>query len=147
MAKRIALGLSAVLGVYVFFAASRGFVLLKSNSGPVQVLGLAIIALTGLGAYLVYRELRFGFKTAELGRVIDEVELPTRSMDSEALDSYLELAIEKAQAQPQEWTVWYCVALGYHLHSDRKLARESMRYAVELYEKASKVAGSGASER
>ena len=138
MAKKFALGLTGVLAVYVFFAVSRGFVLLQNDNGPVKVLGVAIIALTGIGAYLVYRELRFGFKTAELGRTIDEVELPTRGMDSDALDSYLEQAIKNAQAQPDNWTVWYCVALGYHLQTDRKLARESMRYAVELYEKAAK---------
>jgi len=138
MAKRIALALSCVLGVYVFFAASRGIVLLKTGNGPVQLLGVSILALTFLGAYLVYRELRFGFKTAELGRVINEVELPTKGMDTDALDTYLEQAIKKAQAQPEDWTVWYCVALGYHLQTDRKLARESMRYAIELYEKTAK---------
>lgn len=138
MAKRIALALSCVLGVYVLFAASRGIVLIKTGNGPVQVLGLAIIALTLLGAYLVYRELRFGFKTAELGRAIDEVELPTKSMDTDALDTYLEQAIKSAQAEPENWTVWYCVALGYHLQTDRKLAREAMRYAIELYEKSLK---------
>jgi len=138
MAKKIALGLAGVLGVYVFFAASRGVALIRTGNGPVQILGIAILALTGLGAYLVYRELRFGFKTAELGRNIAEVELPTRDLDSEALDSYLEHAMERAQVEPENWEVWYCIALGYHLHTDRKLARESMRYAVQLYQKSSK---------
>jgi hypothetical protein len=54
-------------------------------------------------------------------------------MDAEELDAYLVKAIERAQANPENWTVWYCVALGYHLHADRKLAREAMRYAVDLY--------------
>jgi hypothetical protein len=138
MAKKIALGLAGVLAVYVFFAASRGVVLIRTGNGPVQILGIAILALTGLGAYLVYRELRFGFKTAELGRNIAEVELPTRDLDSEALDSYLEHAMERAQVEPENWEVWYGIALGYHLHTDRKLARESMRYAVQLYQKSSK---------
>lgn len=138
MAKKIALLLAAVVAAYVGFAASRGIVLIQNDNGPVKVLGIAILALTSIGAYLVYRELRFGFKTAELGRVINEVELPTKSMDAEALDAYLLQAIENAQADPDNWTVWYCVALGYHLHTDRKIARESMRYAVELYEKVNR---------
>ena len=138
MAKRIALALAAVVAAYVGFAASRGVVLIQNENLPVKVLGLAILALTFIGAFLVYRELRFGFKTAEMGRVIDEVELPARSMDADALDAYLVQAIELAQAQPGNWKVWYCVALGYHLHTDRKLARESMRHAVELYEKRSR---------
>jgi hypothetical protein len=127
-----------VLAVYVGFAASRGVVLIQNGTTPVQILGFAILAITLLGAYLVYRELRFGFKTAQLGRVINEVELPTKSMDSDALDSYLLQAIDKARDEPENWTAWYCVALGYHLHSDRKLARESMSYAVALYDKAQK---------
>ena len=135
MAKRIALALAAVVSAYVFFAASRGLMLVQNDNGPVKLLGVAILSLTFVGAFLVYRELRFGFKTAELGRVISEVELPTRSMEQEALDAYLVQAIERAQAEPENWSVWYCVALGYHLHADRKLAREAMRYAVELYEK------------
>jgi len=138
MAKRIALALAAVVAAYVGFAASRGVVLIQNENLPVKVLGLAILALRFIGAFLVYRELRFGFKTAEMGRVIDDVELPARSMDADALDAYLVQAIERAQAQPGNWKVWYCVALGYHLHTDRKLARESMRHAVELYEKRSR---------
>ena len=138
MAKRIALALAVVVAAYVGFAASRGLVLLRNDNVPVKILGLAILSLTFIGAYLVFREVRFGFKTAQLGRIIDEAALPSRSMDTEALDAYLIQAIAKAQDQPEEWSVWYCVALGYHLHTDRKLARESMRYAVDLYDKESR---------
>jgi len=138
MAKKIALALSVVVAAYVGFAASRGLVLLRNDNVPVKVLGLAILSMTFVGGFLVFREVRFGFKTARLGRTIDEAELPSRSMDTEELDAYLIQAIAKAQEQPEEWRVWYCVALGYHLHTDRKLARESMRYAVELFDKESR---------
>jgi len=134
MAKRIALLLSVVVSVYVVFALSRAVALLRFDNPLVKTLGASVVLLTVLGAYLVFRELRFGFKTAELGRVINEIDLPTKSMESEELDAYLVAAIERAEAHPENWAHWYCVALGYHLHTDRKLARESMRYAVELYE-------------
>jgi len=139
MAKRIALLLSVVVSVYVFFALSRAAALLRFDNPLVKTLGVSVVLLTVLGAYLVFRELRFGFKTAELGRVINERELPTKSMDTDELDAYLVKAIERAEAEPENWTNWYCVALGYHVHTDRKLARDSMRYAVELYEKTPKI--------
>ena len=140
MARRIALGLAALVAVYLCFATSRAVVLLRSGDGAVQVLGVAIIMIVVLGGYLVFRELRFGFKAAHLSKIVNDEVLPTRAMEEAELDAYLQSAVARAEAEPENWTAWYCVALGYHLHEDRKMARAAMRHAVDLHSRPASAA-------
>ena len=137
MAKRIAFILTAVLLVYLGFAFSRGLDLLKSNTGPVKLLGLCVLVLPLLGGWLVFREVRFGFKSASMGQQIEISLLPSSEIKprSSQAESYLAAAVDRAKDAQGEWQNWFCVALGYDLVGERKLAREAMQYSVELFKK------------
>ena len=132
MAKPIAFLMTALLSVYMAFSVSRGLVLISSDSGPAKILGVAVIVIPLLGSYLVYREIRFGFATARIAKLVDPELLPMKIATDEENEAYLEAAVEAAKTSPQSWVAWYQVALGYHVTGDRKHARESMRHAVDL---------------
>ena len=134
MAKRIAFVLAGVLGVYLVFAGMRGLDLLSSASTPVKLLGVCVIILPILGGFLIYREIRFGYSTSELGKHINAELLPTADIKprSPEAQEYLDAAITQAKADESNWQNWYCVGIGYDLTGQRKLARECMQHSVAL---------------
>ena len=134
MAKRISFVLVAVLAIYLGFAFSRGLDLFKTGGWQLVVLGICVMALPILGGWLVFREVRFGYRSAELGKLINPELLPLTSVKprSEEATAYLEQAIERTKANDQDWANWFCVGVGYDLVGQRKLARESMYHAVGL---------------
>ena len=71
-----------------------------------------------------------------MGQTISDDYLPTNDLTDEQKREYLDLAIERAKTQMQSWQAWYSVALAYDLLKERKLAREAMKYSVELYQEA-----------
>ena len=137
MAKRIAFILTAVLLVYLGFAFSRGLDLLNTDNSAVKLLGFCVLVLPLLGGWLIVREIRFGFKSSSMGQQVAEDLLPSREIKlrSPQADEYLESAVARTKDAQNIWQNWFCVALGYDLVGERKLARESMQYAVELFEK------------
>lgn len=136
MAKRIALILTAILSVYLVFAAWRGFDLLLVDDPVVQTLGLAVLLMPIIGGVIVLREIRFGKLSYAMGQVIDEIYLPRTDLETEQKREFLDQAIEKTKANLESWQSWYSVALAYDLLSERKLAREAMQHSVELYRKS-----------
>ena len=136
MAKRISLILTAILLVYLGFTVLRGLDFLKVDDPAVQALGIAVLILPILGAILVYREIKFGKLSYLMGQTISDDYLPTNDLTDEQKREYLDRAIEQAKTQMQSWQAWYSVALAYDLLKERKLAREAMKYSVELYQEA-----------
>lgn len=134
MAKRITLFLVSVLAVYLVFAFDRGLDLFRVGGWQLVTLGICVMALPILGAWLVIREVRFGYRTSDLGKLIDPDLLPLNSVRARSTEAnkYLEQAIERTKSNKHDWQNWFCVAVGYDLVGQRKLARESLYYAVEL---------------
>jgi hypothetical protein len=136
MAKRISLILTAILLVYLGFTVLRGLDFLSVDDPAVQALGIAVLILPILGAILIYREIKFGKLSYLMGQTISDNYLPTNDLTDEQKRDYLDLAIERAKSQMENWQAWYSVALAYDLLKERKLAREAMKYSVELYQDA-----------
>jgi hypothetical protein len=137
MARRIAIILALVLGVYLFFAASRGLDLLRADDPAVKALGIAVLILPILGGIVLIREIRFGRTTFAMGQEIDVEYLPLNGLTDDQKKENLDVAINRAKNDIASWQSWYAVAIAYDLLSERKLAREAMRHAVELHQLAS----------
>ena len=135
MAKRVAFILAAVLAVYLAFAGMRGFDLLSSANTSVKLLGVCVIILPILGGFLIFREIRFGYATSELGKQVNPELLPTTDIKprSPEAQEYVEAAIAQAKADESNWQHWFCVGIGYDLVGQRKLARECMQHAVSIH--------------
>lgn len=69
MRQRVtALVLIAVLVFYVFLVGSRGMIAIRDGRPVTVVLGLAILLVPVVGAWYIWREVRFGFAMQRLAR-------------------------------------------------------------------------------
>lgn len=138
-AKRTALVIAAVFVAYAVLLGWRG-VLLIGTGDPVAVgLGVAVLVIPVVGAYLVWREIQFGRQTESLARELAESgglpvdDLPRRPsgrIDRDAADAAFAQYKAEAEAAPDDWRVWFRLSTAYDAAGDRKRARASMRTAI-----------------
>jgi hypothetical protein len=134
--------LAAVTVVYVGFVAWRGWFLLGTGDPILVVFGLAIAVLPILGIWFLWRELRFGFAMQRMGRALaSEGGLPKDDLprtaagrtELAAADERFVSAQQDAVQRPEDWRVWYRLAIAYDDARDRRRAREAMREAIRLF--------------
>jgi hypothetical protein len=141
-ARRVALLLVAALAVYLVFAAARAWALI-STGAPVPVLmGLAVLVIPVIGAWLVWREVAFGFGMQAMGRTLeaegglpvdDLPRSPSGRVQTQAADERFVRVREEVDAHPDDWRRWYVLAIAYDDARDRRRARAAMRRALALY--------------
>lgn len=140
--RAISLLLAGAVAVYAGFALWRGWFLVLTGDPMLIVFGLAIAVLPVLGAWMLYRELRFGWAMQAMGRQLaaegglirdDLPKTPSGRAQVEAADERFAELVAEAEQDPDNWRVWFRLALGYDESRDRKRARSAMRTAVELY--------------
>jgi hypothetical protein len=141
--RTVALLLTAVLAVYFVMLGGKG-VLLIGTGDPVGVgLGLGVLILPLIGAWIAWTNLRFGLKTEKMARQLaDEGGLPDTSslprrpsgrVDRDAADAWFEERRVETEAAPDDWRSWFRLAQAYDLAGDRGRARETMRKAITLF--------------
>jgi len=142
-ARTVAWILAAAVAVYLVFTAARAWVLIASGDPVPVLLGLAVIVIPLIGAWMLWRELRFGFRTQELGRELgaegglpldDLPRAPSGRVDRTAADERFPVYEAQVQADPDDWRAWYRLAIGYDDARDRKRARAAMRTAIRLHD-------------
>jgi hypothetical protein len=134
--------LVAVLVVYLLLAGYRGVLLVGSGDSLQVVLGLAVLVLPLVGAYVVWREVQFGFATQRLARELtDAGRWPTEPLpaapsgrpDRDAADALFAVRRADVEAEPDDWQAWFRLALAYEDARDRRRARAAMRRAIALH--------------
>jgi hypothetical protein len=137
--------IAVLVVVLVFYAALIGFkgvALLAGGSRVGQALGVALLVLPVLGLVLVWREIEFGRRTAVLARALDAEgglsdEVPRRPsgrVDRRAADAMFDRIRVEAEASPEDWRVWFRLALAYDAAGDRSRARAAARHALALHD-------------
>ena len=130
-----------VVAFYAVLIGVKGVGLLASGSLVGQGLGVALLVLPLLGLLLVWREIEFGRRTAALARELDAEgglpvdDLPRRPsgrVDRGAADAQFQAMRSEAEADPDDWRVWFRLALAYDSAGDRTRAREAARHALSL---------------
>jgi hypothetical protein len=122
--KRLALIMAGLFVVYAGFVAWRGWDFVTSGQPAAIGLGLAVLILPLLAAWLVWREVQFGFRMQQLGELVEVVD--ERTLDERIAD---------AQADPDDWLTWYWVGAGYFDAGDKKQARTALDYAWEAWQR------------
>jgi cytochrome c-type biogenesis protein CcmH/NrfG len=131
-----------VLAFYAALIGVKGFALLRSDSTVGAVLGIALLIVPLLGLYVVWREIEFGRKSARLAAVLgsegglpvdDLPRRPSGRVDRSAADAQFSTMQAEAEADPQNWRVWYRLALAYDAAGDRPRARAAARHAISLF--------------
>ncbi|MFG1908100.1 hypothetical protein [Kribbella sp. NPDC048928] len=138
-AKPTAFVLALVFVAYAGLIGWRGVLLIKVGTAVSVVLGLAVLVLPLIGAYLVWREIQFGRQTEGLARELEAAgglpvdDLPRRPsgrIDRAAADEAFGRYRAEAEAAPDDWRVWFRLSTAYDAAGDRKRARAAMRKAI-----------------
>jgi hypothetical protein len=102
-----------------------------------------VLVLPVLGLALVWREITFGRRSAELAAALEAEgglpldDLPRRPsgrVERTAADEAFGARQAEVEAEPQSWQAWYRLALAYDDAGDRTRARSAVRRAIELYD-------------
>jgi hypothetical protein len=141
--RTVALLLTAVLAVYFVMLGGKGVLLIGTGDLVGIGLGLGVLILPLIGAWIAWTNLRFGLKTEKMARQLaDEGGLPDTSslprrpsgrVDRDAADVWFEERRVETEAEPDDWRSWFRLAQAYDLAGDRGRARETMRKAIMLY--------------
>jgi hypothetical protein len=141
-ARTTAIGLTAVLVVYFWLLGQRAVWLIQTGGAVGIGLGVAVLVLPVIGAWIAVMNLRFGAQVERLARrLADEGTLPDASalprrpsgrVDRAAADTWFDARKAELDAEPGDWRRWYRLAYAYDVAGDRRRARETMRHALRL---------------
>jgi len=117
-ARRIALVMAFAFAVYAVLVAWRGWDFIASGDPVAIGLGLAVLILPVVAGWVVWREIRFGFRMQELAGRVNRVD-----------ERSLEERLAVAQANPDDWEAWYWAGVGLLEAGDKKQARGALEHA------------------
>lgn len=117
-ARRIALVMGFAFAVYAVLVAWRGWDFIASGDPVAIGLGLAVLILPVVAGWVVWREIRFGFRMQELAGRVNRVD-----------ERSLEERLAVAQANPDDWEAWYWAGVGLLEAGDKKQARAALEHA------------------
>jgi hypothetical protein len=141
-ARRVVLLLVVVLAFYLFLVGERGFVLVRDGRPALVLLGVGVLVLPAIGAWIVVMELRFGRAVEHLARELEtrgalpldeRAYLPSGRPDRAAADEVFARRRAEVEDAPQDWARWYRLAVAYGDAGDTARGRRAMRRAVALH--------------
>jgi cytochrome c-type biogenesis protein CcmH/NrfG len=141
--RTVAIVLGAATAAYLILAGMRSWALISSGEAAPMALGLAVLVIPVIGAWLLYREIVFGIRTQALGRRLGEEgglplddlpRMPSGRAERQAADARFVEYEAQVQQAPGDWRGWYRLAIGYDDARDRKRARGAMRQAIRLHD-------------
>ncbi|WP_375390081.1 hypothetical protein [uncultured Amnibacterium sp.] len=134
--------MAAVLVLYLVVVVVRAVAFLQSGQPVGIAIGVALLVLPVIGAYLLVRELLFGLQATRLTRRLAAEEplpgsdAPRRAsgrVERTAADAAFPAYAEAAEARPDDWRAWLRLGLAYDDAGDRRRARAAVRRAIALF--------------
>ncbi|MFW0797294.1 hypothetical protein AAFP30_26050 [Gordonia sp. CPCC 205515] len=134
-----------VVAMIVYFAILgwRGISLISTGTVAGIGIGIGVIILPFIGAWLIYATLRAGIEHQKLarimveeGRELDVTSLPRRAsgrIERDAADDLFAQVKQEWEADPNDWHNTYRIARAYDYAGDRSRARQMMKRAVAQY--------------
>jgi hypothetical protein len=139
---RIAVVATAVLLVIYLILPVRYGVVLVQLGTPVPVLiGIALFVLPLIGAWALVAEILFAVRADRLAQRLEAEggmpteEVPIRAsgrVDRAAADALFPSYRDAVDADPENWRMWFRLALAYDASGDRRRARWATRTAIRL---------------
>lgn len=143
-AKTTAVILGVVLVIYLVITVGFGYAFVATGDGLAIGIGIGLWVLAVLGAWIIWREFEFGRRTQIMADQLEAAgELPPDTLprtvggrvDRAAADAEFGRMRVLVEQDPDSWKPWFNLASAYDAAGDRTRARETMRYAWELYSK------------
>jgi hypothetical protein len=141
--KAVIAVLVVILVFYAILLGTKGVAFIASGEPVAVGLGVGVLVLPVIGLALVWREIVFGRRSAQLASALEaegglpEDDLPRRPsgrVDRAAADEAFGLRRAEVEAEPSSWQAWYRLALAYDDAGDRSRARAAVRKAISLYD-------------
>ncbi|CAN5372065.1 hypothetical protein BH09ACT6_BH09ACT6_27270 [soil metagenome] len=142
--KIAAFVMAGLLLVYIVLVFQHALVFIGTGVPAGILIGIALLVFPVVGAWALYRELLFGFRTQRLvGILRDHDALPIddlpkrpsgRPYRAEA-DAEFETYRDEVEAQPESWEAWFRLGLAYDASGDRRRARKALRQAITFYQR------------
>ncbi len=141
-ARNTLVALVVLFAMYLTLVGYQALLLLRAGALIPVTLGLAILVLPLIGAYVAWQEIRFGAATASLSAELVERQWPTAELPARASGRPERLAAGKPIAQcqaevaaaPGDWAAWYRLGLAYDDAGDRRRSRAALRHAIDLHD-------------
>lgn len=143
MGTRIGVALmSALLLLYIVAISGLAITLIGSGDGVLIALGLALGVLPILGLWGLVAEVMFGFRSERLMVLMaqqgalpaETAPVPHRKrLNRQTAEAVFPTYLAAAEAPPQHWQAWMRLGIVYEASGDRRLARSSVRKAIELH--------------
>ena len=144
---QLVIGFMCVALVVYFGMLGRIAMAFITSGRPAAIgLGLALMGLPVIGIWVMVSTLRAGLAHQRLTRIIKEEgmeldvsalpRMPSGRVERGAADALFESVREEVESDPDDWRRWYRLARAYDYAGDRGRARETMRKAVEMQERA-----------
>jgi hypothetical protein len=139
--KLAGLGMAALLALYLIFIAQYALVLLSIDELVAKVMGIALLVLPLIGAWVLAAELIFAFRAERLvARLRADGALPADDLprlasgraDPAAADAQFPSFKAAVEEAPESWRAWLKLGLAYDASGDRKRARWATREAIRL---------------
>lgn len=134
--------LVAAVAAYLLLAGARGWALVTSGDPAGVLLGVAVLVLPFIGAWVVWREIEFGRAMQAMGAqlaavgdlpVDDFARTPSGRIATEDAQRFLAAERARVEASPDDWHAWYRLGLAQDAARDRRRARAAMREARRLW--------------
>ncbi|WP_205649453.1 hypothetical protein [Agromyces sp. LHK192] len=135
-----AIVMAVLLALYLALIGTRAVQFILTGEPVAIGIGVALIVLPVIGAWALWRELEFGFRSQELVRRLDEAgeadlglpRSPSGRVDRQAADDAFDRFRTDAEARPDSWQAWLRLGLAYDAAGDRRRARRAVRQAIGL---------------
>ncbi len=140
---QLLIGFFCLALIFYFAMLTRtAIALIRSGTPAAVALGIGVLILPVVGAWVMVATLRAGLAHQRLARlaaedgmeldVTDLPRMPSGRIQREAADEMFATVRAELDADPDNWLRWYRLARAYDYAGDRSRARETMRRAVEL---------------
>jgi len=133
---------SVALIFYFAMLTRTAVALIRSGTPAAVALGIGVLILPMVGAWVLVATLRAGLAHQRLARlaaedgmeldITDLPRMPSGRITRDAADALFQTTRAELDADPDNWRRWYRLARAYDYAGDRSRARETMRKAVAL---------------
>jgi tetratricopeptide (TPR) repeat protein len=136
-AKIWALVMTALAAIYVVLLGQKAVLLILDDNWVAKAMGLALLVLPIVAAWAILTEVKFGIDAERLAKTnsLPQLQLELRPSGRATKES-AQLEFERIKAlvsqDLENWELWFRLGECYDASGDRKLARKSIRKAIQL---------------
>lgn len=114
------------VGVYLVLLGQLAIRLITTGDVVGILFGLGILAFPLIGAWILWREMRFGYR-------MQFVAHEWQKLGIDPSDLTYEDCLPRVEAAPDDWQPWFELGLAYEKAGDRRRARAAMREAEQRF--------------